>query len=158
MKSYIRVLVVFFIVIVAGCATSSQKQISAELIPLEFSGLYIRPLEQEPVTWMTVKLENNTTKTFNGARVQVVDVTNNDVLYGGERGFNIGGFSSDPEKNWPLDMVAIAPQETGYISVNAGTPKGSILKMSVTLTSTDSFTAINEIEVNISDVESVNQM
>lgn len=150
------------VALVSGCAANPSKSLPSDQVSIEFSGLFIRPFDLKPVTWLTVKVTNKSEKTFADRFTRVVDVFNNTNLYGGKDGFKGSGFTSDPLVSWPLDVKTLEPGSSGYLSFNVGdplgTPEGSIIRIFLGLISTDGFIAKSNLVIDVTNVEPVNQM
>ncbi len=62
-----------------------------------------------------------------------------------------------PEKNQFHDLASLAPAESGYISVNIGARQGPTVRFTVILTTTDGLLVANELDIDISDKERIDQ-
>lgn len=118
---------------------------------LEFVGLKVRTLDSLPVKWLTVKVTNHWKGVLSKPVVRVVDVVNQQNLYGGENGLGGFGFHFLESAYGYSSVDYLKSGDSGFISVNIGRPKGKLLKVFVTLVDEDNAEiAEQSIEVHTS--------
>ena len=83
MSKYLgRYMLIAAFLVVTACSVTGPKLVPSGLVEVELSGLFIRPLDNRPVTWLTVKVTNNSDKVFFETRSKVDDISNSVNLYG----------------------------------------------------------------------------
>lgn len=154
----IRICVVILFFLSTGCAALSTKPVSDDQISLELSGLFIRPFQPGPTTWLTARVTNDSAGVFDTLKIHVVDIANNVTLYGGDFGYISKGFSSDPNRSWPKDIKELKSGQTAYISVNVGKPVGPEIQMTVKMDGPNGYRAYKKEVMNIEGIVPVNQI
>ena len=144
--------------VVTACSVTGPKLVPSGLVEVELSGLFIRPLDNRPVTWLTVKVTNNSDKVFFETRSKVDDISNSVNLYGRSDGFIGSGFSSNPEIAWPKDLEILEPGKFAYVSLNLGEPRGPEIEINLSLINKKGYIARVVKTMDIGSVEPINQM